>query len=39
MMTDTGNFAFSHLTPELFRAVAALAETGIPDSRNLQQRL
>ena len=29
MMTDTGNFAFSHLTPELFRAVAALAETGI----------
>ena len=29
IMTDTGNFAFSHLTPELFRAVAALAETGI----------
>ncbi len=29
MMTDTGNFAFSHLTPELFRAVAVLLETGI----------
>ena len=29
MMTDTGNFAFSFLTPELFRAVATLSETGI----------
>ena len=29
MMTDTGNFSFSHLTPELYRAVAVLAETGI----------
>lgn len=29
MMTDTGNFAFSHLTPELFRAVAVLLEKGI----------
>ena len=29
MMTDTGNFSFSHITPDLFRAVAALAETGI----------
>ena len=29
MMTDTGNFAFSHLTPELFRAVAVLVEKGI----------
>ena len=29
MMTDTGNFSFSFLTPELFRAVAVLAETGI----------
>ncbi len=29
MMTDTGNFAFSNLTPELFRAVAVLLETGI----------
>lgn len=29
MMTDTGNFAFSHLTPELFRAVAVLLERGI----------
>ena len=29
MMTDTGNFSFSHLTPELFRAVADLSETGI----------
>lgn len=29
MMTDTGNFAFSTLTPELFRAVAVLAEKGI----------
>ena len=29
IMTDTGNFAFSNLTPELFRAVAALSETGI----------
>ncbi len=29
MMTDTGNFAFSYLTPELFRAVAVLIERGI----------
>ena len=29
MMTDTGNFAFSFLTPELFRAVAVLAGKGI----------
>lgn len=36
MMTDTGNFAFSHLTPELFRAVAVLLERGIviPDIHN-----
>ncbi len=29
IMTDTGNFAFSSLTPDLFRAVATLVETGI----------
>ena len=29
MMTDTGNFAFSSLTPGLFRAVAVLVERGI----------
>lgn len=29
MMTDTGNFSYSVLTPALFRAVADLAETGI----------
>ena len=29
MMTDTGNFAFSYLTPDLFRAVAVLLEKGI----------
>lgn len=29
MMTDTGNFAFSFLTPALFRAVAVLIERGI----------
>ena len=29
MMTDTGNFSFSNLTPELYRAVAVLAETGM----------
>ncbi len=29
MMTDTGNFSFSFLTPALYRAVANLAETGI----------
>lgn len=29
MMTDTGNFSFSFLTPDLFRAVAVLSETGI----------
>ena len=29
MMTDTGNFAFSSLTPGLFRAVATLVERGV----------
>ena len=29
MMTDTGNFAYSKLTPGLFRAVASLVERGI----------
>lgn len=29
MITDTGNFAFSNLTPQLFRAVADLIEAGI----------
>ena len=29
MMTDTGNFSFSTLTPDLYRAVAVLCETGI----------
>ena len=29
IMTDTGNFAYSFLTPELFRAVATLIERGI----------
>jgi len=29
MMTDTGNFSFGNLTPELFRAVAVLLEKGI----------
>ncbi len=29
MMTDTGNFSYSELTPALFRAVADLSETGI----------
>lgn len=29
MITDTGNFAFSNLTPELFRAVAVLIEHGV----------
>ena len=29
IMTDTGNFAFSNLSPDLFRAVAALSATGI----------
>ncbi len=29
MMTDTGNFAFSNITPDLFRMVAVLAATGI----------
>ncbi|MEG0789140.1 MAG: DHH family phosphoesterase [Alistipes sp.] len=29
MMTDTGNFSFSFLTPQLYRAVAVLSETGI----------
>ncbi len=29
MMTDTGNFAFSFLTPELYRAIAVLIERGV----------
>ncbi len=29
MMTDTGNFSFSQLTPDLYRALAVLAATGI----------
>ena len=29
IMTDTGNFAYSFLTPELFRAVAVLVERGV----------
>ena len=29
MMTDTGNFAFSTLTPDLFRVVSILVNTGI----------
>ncbi len=29
MMTDTGNFSYSFLTPALYRAVADLVETGI----------
>ncbi|MFI3286227.1 MAG: DHH family phosphoesterase [Rikenellaceae bacterium] len=29
MMTDTGNFSFSHLTPDLYRALAVLVEKGI----------
>ena len=29
IMTDTGNFAFSNLTPDLFEAVAVLSATGI----------
>jgi phosphoesterase RecJ-like protein len=29
LMTDTGNFSFSFLTPDLFRVVAALVEKGI----------
>ena len=29
IMTDTGNFSFSFLTPELFRTVAVLVEKGI----------
>ena len=29
MMTDTGNFSFSFLTPDLYRTVAALVEKGI----------
>lgn len=36
IMTDTGNFAYAGLTPELFRAVALLVERGIsiPDIHN-----
>lgn len=29
MMTDTGNFSFSSVTPDVFRMVSILAETGI----------
>jgi phosphoesterase RecJ-like protein len=29
IMTDTGNFSFSNLTPDLFRAVAVLLEKGV----------
>ncbi len=29
IMTDTGNFSFSNLTPELFKSVAKLVELGI----------
>ncbi len=29
LMTDTGNFSFANLTPELFEAVAGLVRTGI----------
>jgi phosphoesterase RecJ-like protein len=29
IMTDTGNFSFSYLTPDLFRAVAVLIEKGV----------
>lgn len=29
MMTDTGNFSFSALTPDLYRALAVLSATGI----------
>ncbi|MBR2333342.1 MAG: bifunctional oligoribonuclease/PAP phosphatase NrnA [Rikenellaceae bacterium] len=33
MMTDTGNFTFSFLTPDLYRAVAVLVEKGIDIAR------
>ncbi len=29
MMTDTGNFTFSNLTPDLYRTIASLVEKGI----------
>ena len=29
MMTDTGNFSFSNLTPDLYRSLSVLAATGI----------
>lgn len=29
MMTDTGNFSFSNLTPDLYRTIAVLVEKGI----------
>lgn len=37
MMTDTGNFSYSTLTPELYRSIAVLAEKGldIPSIHNL----
>ncbi len=31
--TDTGNFAYGHLTPELFRVVARLVEKGVDPPR------
>jgi len=31
--TDTGNFSFGHLTPELFRTVARLVERGVDPPR------
>lgn len=31
--TDTGNFSFGHLTPELFRTVARLVELGVDPPR------
>lgn len=32
MMTDTGNFSYGNLTPELYRAVAVLVERGVNPS-------
>lgn len=33
MMTDTGNFSFGNLTPELYRALASLVERGVDPPR------
>ncbi len=33
MCTDTGNFSFGHLTPELFRTIARLVEKGVEPPR------